>query len=806
MNINNFKSKVLPHLIAFVLFLIIALVYFSPYLNGKSLAQNDMVQTLGALKESSDFAKSSGEEILWSNSTFSGMPVWRGAGGNVLNYVNTFLNSIFPNPVLLCLFGFTGFYLLLHVLGLNVWLCFAGAVAYTFSTYNIISIEAGHINKVYDMMLMAPVIAGILLTYRKNMITGAALTIVALGLQIYYAHVQITYYLLIMVLFIVIAEFIYALKSNALKRFFIASAVLAACVVISVAPNLAKLWTMSEYSKATPRGGSELLAKKDQGTGLDKDYALSWSNGIIEPMTILIPSFYGGSSHEQLSTSSTTYKTMVNNGISKSQAKEYIESMPLYWGDQPFTSGPVYFGAIVCFLFVLGLVLVKGPLKWWIIPVTILSIMLSWGKNFEPLTDLFFHYVPLYNKFRSVTMILSIAEITFPLLGFVVLKKIMDSELSKEEIMKGLKIALGVTGGIALFFAILGGAFFDFNGASDAQMPTWIVESLKEDRASALRTDAFRSLFFIAATAGMIWAVTYDKLKQNVFYGLLALLILVDLWTVDKRYLNSKDFKNKEKFEETIFVPSQADNIILQDKDPYFRVFNVTTNPFADAITSYFHKSIGGYSAIKLGRYQDLIDAQLSKNNMAVLNMLNTKYFIVPDKQNNQPAVQRNPGALGNAWAVDSVRIVPNPDEELKALSNFDPSRTAIVDQRFEDYVKDLNLTIDSTASVVLEDYHPNHLTFKSTAQKDQLVVFSDVYYQPGWNAYIDGKPVDHIRVNYILRALKIPAGEHTILFKFEPKSYITGEKISRAGSWILVLSVLGLLGLQIVSTLKKKE
>jgi len=806
MNINNFKVKVLPHLLAFVIFLIIALVYFSPYLNGKSLAQNDMVQTLGALKESADFAKSSNEEILWSNSTFSGMPVWRGTGANVINYVNTFLNSFIPSPVLLCLFGFTGFYLLLHVFGLNVWLCFAGALAYTFSSYNLISIEAGHINKVYDMMLMAPVIAGIMLTYRKNMITGAALTIISLALQIYYGHVQITYYLLIMVLFIIIAEFVYALKGNNLKRFLIASIVLFFSAIISVAPNVAKLWTMSEYSKATPRGGSDLLAKKDQGTGLDKDYALSWSNGVAETMTILIPSFYGGSSNEQLSSSSETFKTMVNNGIAKGQAKEYIESMPLYWGDQPFTSGPVYFGAIVCFLFVLGLVLIKGPLKWWIIPVTILSIMLSWGKNFELLTDLFFSYVPLYNKFRSVTMILSVAEITFPLLGFVVLKKVLDSELSKEEIMKGLKIAFGVTGGLALFFAILGGAFFDFNGSSDSQLPAWLIDSLKEDRASALRVDAFRSLFFIAAAAGMIWAVINDKLKANIFYIILAVLILVDLWTVDKRYLNSKDFKNKEKFEETIFVPSPADDIIAQDKDPYFRVFNVTTNPFADAITSYFHKSVGGYSAIKLGRYQDLIDAQLSKNNMAVLNMLNTRYFIVPDKQTNQPMVQRNPGALGNAWAVDSVRIVPNPDEELKGLGNFDPARTAIVDKVFENYVKGLDLSIDSSASIVLKDYHPNHLTFESKSKKEQLVVFSDIYYQPGWNAYIDDKPVEHIRVNYILRALKIPAGEHTVSFKFEPKSYITGEKISRIGSWILVLSIVGLLGVQLSSSVKKKE
>lgn len=806
MQTNYFKENVLPHLLAFAAFLVIIFIYFSPVFSNKSLAQNDMVQTTGALKESIDFEKKTGEEILWSNSTFSGMPVWRGYGTNVFIKANTFINEIIPTPVLLCILGFLGFYILLHIYGVNYWLCFAGGLAYTFSSYNFISIEAGHINKVFDMMLMAPVLAGVILTYRKNMVLGAALTILFLSLQIFYSHVQINYYLLIMIIFIVIAEFIKLLKEKQLKRFFIASFVLAVCAIISIGPNFSRLWTMSEYSKATPRGGSDLQAKKSQGDGLDKDYALSWSNGVMETMTLFIPAFYGGSSHEPLSISSATYKTLIANGVDKRQAKEYIAGMPLYWGDQPFTSGPIYFGAIVCFLFVLGLVLIKGPIKWWIIPVTVLSIALSWGKNFEPLTDLFFEYVPLYNKFRSVTMILTMAEITFPLLGFIVLKKIFDGELSKDEILKGLKISLGITGGLALFFAIFGGAFFDFSSASDTQVPEWLSESLKEDRASNLRMDALRSLFFLVSTAAVIWLYINDKLKATICYLVISALVLIDLWSVDKRYLDNSDFRKKEKYEESIFVPTQADEIIQKDPDTYFRVFNVTANPFSDAITSYFHKSIGGYSAIKLARYQDLIDSSLSRNNMSVLNMLNAKYFIFPDKQTNQPMVQKNPGALGNAWFVDSVRIVPGPDEELNGLKNFDPSQTAIVDKKFEDYFKGLNLKKDSSATIELKEYHPNHLKFESETNSEQLAVFSDVYYQPGWNAYIDGKPVEHIRVNYILRALKIPAGKHEILFKFEPRSYIVGEKVSRIGSILFLVSIISLFGFQIVQIAKSNQ
>jgi hypothetical protein len=810
MKFNQFLKSALPHLIAVGVFLVILFIYFYPVLRGKALMQSDITQITGSLKEANDYQSKTGEEILWSNSGFGGMPVWRGYGKNFINYFHYFTSSILPNPILLCWLAFIGFYVLLKAFKLNNWLSFAGAAAYAFSSFTLISIEAGHINKVYDMALMAPVLGGIVMTYQGRYWLGAGVTALFLSLQIYYGHVQITYYLIILTLFFVIAQFIYSLKNKTLPSFIKASLIIVLVSGIAVAPNVSKLWTMSEYVKSTTRGGSELSTQQTEGGGLTKKYAFDWSYGKVETMTIFIPYFYGGSSHEDIGKSSHVYKTLISKGY-QNEAKDISRSAPLYWGDQPFTSGPVYFGAIVCFLFILGLFLVKGNSKWWILGATILSIMLSWGKNFEWLSYLFFDYIPLYNKFRSVTMVLSIAQISVPLLGFLALREIVNGKTSKDEILDALKKSTFITGGIALFFALFGSIVFDFISESDAenlkQLPEWLIEAIREDRASKLRLDSLRSLFFVVAAAGLIWALVKEKMPSLVFYLAMCFLILIDLSMVDKRYLNGDDFKVKKNYEKEVFAETSADEAILQDKDPDFRVYNTTQrNLTGDAITSYYHKSLGGYSAIKLRRYQDIIDSALYKNNMSVINMLNTKYFIVQDKETGSLSAQRNPGALGNAWFVDSYKLVKNADEEINAIQNFDPSKTAIIDERFKDQVQGKTFSKDSTGKIKLTSYHPNRLSYEYEASGDQLVVFSEIYYQPGWDAYIDGKLSPHFRANYILRAMVVPSGKHTIEFKFEPKSYIVGEKISLGGSVILILFLLLVFGREIWVSFKDTE
>lgn len=807
---NSFNKNILTHCLLIGIFFVIIYAYFFPVLTGKTLIQTDIIQGIGTIKEAETFQKKTGEEILWSNTSFSGMPVWRGFKTNVIDYFHLLLTKIFPVPVFICILSFIGFYLLLLAYEVNPWLSFAGALAYTFSSFNIISIEAGHINKVFDMALMAPVLAGIVLTFRKRYLYGIPLTILSVALQIFYGHVQITYYLLIIILFYTIGEFIFHLQNKTLKDFVKASLILVICAIIGIAPNISRLWTMSEYSKSTTRGGSELTSKQSKGQkeGLDKDYALSWSYGIMETTTLFIPSVYGGSSHEDLGTDSKTYKTMIRNNVPSSQAKEYIKSMPLYWGDQPFTSGPVYFGAVICFLSVFSFIIIQDRIKWWVLAVSVLAIMLSWGKNFLPLTDIFFNHIPLYNKFRSVTMILTIAQLTFPLLAIVGLQKIITGEITKDKALSGLKIAGIITGGFALFFALLGTSFFNFTSPEDSRYPEWLVDALIEDRKHSLQMSSLRTFVFVLLSATVIWMFIKDKIKATHVYIAFALIILVDLWSIDKKYLDKDDFKINKNLEKKVFALTKADETILKDTDPDYRVLNLSVNPFSDATTSYHHKSIGGYSAIKLGRYQELIESNLANDslpmNLAVLNMLNTRYIINADKTTNELFVQRNPEALGNAWFVDTVKVVKNADEELAGLRSFNPSTTALVDKRFEAQLKEIPLVSHPAGTIKLDSYHPNRLEYSSNSPSKGLAVFSEIYYNPGWDVFIDGKPAEHLRADYVLRAMVIPEGQHKIKFVFEPKSYYLGEKISLAGSILLVLSLVGSLGYSFY--LKRKE
>lgn len=792
-------KRFLPHFISILAFTCVLYVYYSPIISGKKLVQNDFTQAVGSLKEATSYSAQSSEEILWSNSMFSGMPVWRGYSSNVIKKFHIAITNFIPSPILLGLVGFIGFYILMLAMGGNCWIGFIGGAAFVFSSFNIISIEAGHINKVYDMALMAPVLAGIIFTYKGKYWIGAAVTAIFLSLHIFYGHYQITYYLIISVLFITGYFLFESIKQKKIKNFFRASIILLISVIVAVGPNISQIWTTKIYSKNTQREGSELSTKLENSKkGLDKDYTFAWSNGISEVFSIFIPYIHGGSSNEDLGQNSATYNALSENGVPKTEAKIFVKNVPLYWGDQPFTSGPIYFGAVVVFLFVLSFFLIKDNLKWWLLALSVLAIMLSWGKNLPFLSDFFYDNIPLYDKFRSVTMIMSIAQLTFPLMSGYVLIKIVNKEIELPELFRGMKWSLIICGGITLVFGLLGGVFFDFTADNDLQlkqqMPEWLMQAIYDDRATKLRSDAFRSLFFILAVSALLWSFVKEKITPQLFYIAISLLVLIDLTLVDRRYLNNESFKPANYMSNQVFVPASIDEAILQDKDPYYRVMNFAKSPFQDATTSYFHKSAGGYSAIKLGRYQDLIERQLSKNNMGVYNMLNIKYFIVPNPKTQEPIAQKNDEALGNSWFVEKYLFVKNADEEMKALDSINPKRIAYIDQKFSESIKDLNIINDSNASIKLTSYHPNRLTFNSHTASPQLAVFSDIYYQPGWNAYINKKMTPHVRANYVLRALVVPAGDNVIEFRFEPQHYFNTEKISLFGSIFLVLFVLGII------------
>lgn len=674
-----------------------------------------------------------------------------------------------------------GFYVCLLALGCNPWLSMLGALAFGLGSYNIIIIEAGHITKGWAMAMMAPILGGMLLAFRKNYVWGGILFTLALALQIYFNHIQITFYTMLIGIILGVVYLVYALKDKEIKSYLIGICVLLIGAVFAVGSNARHLIVNQEYMKYTMRGGSELTVTPEElykdgepksttaSNGLDKDYAFSWSYGKGETYTLLVPGAYGGGSGETVGTDSEFYKT-----FRQKQA-------PLYWGDQPFTSGPVYFGAIVVFLFVLGLFVVKGPERWWLLLATILGIMMAWGKNLMGFNSFLFDHLPLYNKFRTPSMSLVIANVTMVILGVLALKTIFDKEnpVDKKKLNLGLYISTGITAGFILLMMALSGNF-SFSGASDVQMAAqygnqWdmIKDVLVKDRKALFMADSWRSLILILVSAVFLWLYINQKIKQSgIIIGVLSCLVLFDLWGVDRRYLNDSNFVSEKRIK---LKPSQTDQILdqyaAQFKDEDYRVFDLSVNTFNDSYPSAFHHQIGGYSAAKLRRYQDIIDFYLSRHiNTGVLNMLNARYVVVPG-QNGQAQVQRNPEALGNAWFVNACQLVDDANAEILALNELNPADTAVIDKRFAEMVQGKNLERDSNSVITMvhqKPYNPDYLVYKTKTGKDQLAVFSEVYYDPDWRAYIDGKPADYFRANYILRAMVIPAGEHTIEFKNE--------------------------------------
>jgi hypothetical protein len=809
-------KKFIPYIAAIVVFLTITLVYFSPLFEGKRLQQHDIAMFKGMSKEITDFRAKTGEEPLWTNSMFGGMPAWQISvhyAGNLIKNIDKVLQLWLPSPAGLVFLYFIGFFVLMLVLGVDVWLGMIGAVAFALSSYFFIILGAGHNSKAHAIGYMAPVLAGIIWTYRGKYLKGAALFALALALEINAGHLQITYYLLILILVYGIYILIENIRGKTMMNFWKATGILIIAALLAVGTDTTRLWGTWEYGKYTMRGKPELTKEKAvKSGGLDKDYITAWSYGIGETWSLLIPDVKGGASG---------YLSANPKAMSKvpREYRKIIGQQNAYWGDQPGTAGPVYVGAIVVFLFILGLFILEDRLKWALLAATILAIMLSWGKNFMDFTNFFIDNIPGYNKFRAVSMILVIVELTIPVIAILALDKILRNPAIILQKQKAFLISFGLTGGIAFIFWLTPETFFNFlsqfeiqqfnmlKRSNDPAQITAFTDALKTARIAIFKADAIRSFLFIVAAAALIYLFAKGKVKKPWLIAGIALLIFIDLNFVNRRYLNDDNFVRAKKMERP-FEKTIADEYIFKDKSPDFRVLDITKNVFNDASTSYFHESIGGYHGAKLQRYQDLIDEYLYNeietvkkvfgnrpspgalddvlSKQQVINMLNTKYIIY--NPSAQPVLNRF--AFGNAWFVHDYKIVENADAEIAALSKNDLKEVAVVDKRFAVQIKGKKFPVDASATIKLKSYAPNHLVYDYNSKANQLVVFSEIYYDKGWKAFIDGKESPYFRADYILRAMVVPAGKHTVEFKFEPKVWKIGEKISLISSVLLLLFV----------------
>ncbi len=813
---NNWFNKNGIHLAIIAAFVVICFAYFSPVLSGKAPAQSDVIQSKAMQTEIMQYKDKDGKGPLWTNQMFGGMPayqIWVQYAYNGATYGIALITKALPNPVGTVLLLLVGAYFLFITLKVNPWLAAAGAIAFAFTTYNFVLIATGHSNKALAIGFFAPIIASILITLRGRYLLGASLTALFLALEIRANHIQMTYYLFLALLILIGIELYQAYKHKTLPALGKGIAYLATGVVLAIMINASLLWTTSEYAAETNRGKSNLTSvETDKKEGMSKEYAYGWSQGVGESFTFLIPNLYGGATgiDHLVKPESNLYKAVAADfsGGDPTQTTQIIQqlaqgfNMQEYWGEKPGTSGGYYFGAIVCFLYVFGLFIVRSRLKWWILSTTILFMLLSFGKNFPLVSDLFFDYFPLYNKFRAVESVLAVIGLMVPMLAFLAVKEAQETSMGQKELVKKLSWSAGITGGFALIVAVVPSLFFSFktnnhaeivqgltqalqNNASAAQK---LLNALVQDRMAIARADAFRAFLFIVIGYAIVWGFITKKMNAQLAFGLLAFAVLIDMWQVDRKYLNNKNFESKSTLA-TYFQPRDVDGFINSDKDPHYRVYDQSINTFSDASTSTFHKTIGGYHAAKLKRYDELIQNQFSKSvNQDVLDMLNAKYFITRDEQTGSYKMSRNSTALGNAWLVKSVQFVKNSDEEMKAISSFDPKLEAIVDESFKSLLDTTKLGAEPTAFIKMENYHPDHIEYSYSAPTDVIAVFSEVYYDKGWNMYVDGIKKPYFRADYVLRAAQLQAGNHKVEFKFEPQSYYLGEKISLAGTILLVL------------------
>ena len=816
----NAIKKLIPDMVAILVFAVISFAYFCPAVTeGRILSQHDSVAGIGAGQEGKEYLERTGERTRWTNSIFGGMPTYQMAPSydstDLLKGIENLYHLYLPTYVWYVFVMLLGFYILLRAFNFKVWMAGLGAIIWAFSSYFFIIIAAGHIWKFITLAYIPPTIAGMVLCYRGKYWLGGLVTALFVALQISSNHVQMSYYFLFVMLFMAIAYGVQAYQQKTLARFGKSTGVLVVAGLIGVCINLSNLYHTYEYSKESMRGKSELVKENSANqtsSGLERDYITQWSYGIGETFSLLVPNVKGGASVPLAANEKAMEKANPMYGSIYSQLGQY-------WGEQPGTSGPVYVGAFVVFLFVLGLFIVKGPMKWALLAATVLSILLSWGKNFMGFTDFFIDYVPMYNKFRAVSSILVIAEFTIPLLAMLALKEVVATPAIIKERKKDFLISFGLTGGLALLFAVLPKVFFpsyvstmEMNALqgipADQLVP--LLANLEEVRMSLFTSDAWRSFFIVLLGTGLVWAYGMGKLKKHVLIGALAVLCLVDMWSVNKRYLYDEQFV-EEQVQTQGFRQTETDKMILEDEALDYRVLNLVSNTFNENNTAYWHKSVGGYHAAKLRRYQEMIEEhisgemqglykavadaggdmeQLDPSAFPVLNMLNTRYFIFP-LQGGQTVPLANPFALGNAWFVDEVDYVNNANEEIEAIHGLDPTEKAIVDKKFESVVK--SLPSDSTATIELVAYEPNYLKYEVSSEKGGTVVFSEIYY-PGWKSTIDGQEVVHGRANYILRAMNVPAGQHVVEFRFDPTSLHVTENIA-----FVALGLLALLAIVVV-------
>ena len=827
MNISDISKKCLPDILAIAFFVLISVAYFFvPMTHGEVLGNGDNTAGKGLGRDLQEYTEKTGETSRWTNSVFSGMPTYQIAPSykstSVLTHVEQAYHLWLPQYVWYLFAYLLGFYILLRAFDFRQSLAALGSVIWAFSSYFLIIIAAGHIWKVMALAYLPPMIAGIVLSYRGKYMWGLVVTAIFTAFEINANHAQMTYYYLFIILFMVIAFLVNAIREKKMPQFVKASLVCVIAAVIGIAINASNLYHTWQYQKESMRGKSELVSKTDPknqtNSGLERDYITQWSYGIGETWTLLIPNAKGGAS-----------EPMINNAIVQEkgdpQYEQVYQSLGQYWGEQPGTSGPVYVGAFVLFLFILGLFIVKGPMKWALLAATILSILLSWGKNLMGFTDFFLDYIPMYAKFRTVASILVIAEFTIPLLAMMTLKKIVDDPDSIAKHMKYLWISLACTAGIALVFWMMPGIFFDFISSAEnqalSQIPADQLSPLKSNiislREAIFRADCMRSIIVILIGVVLLLLFKAKKLQGKYFVGCVIALCLIDMWAVDKRYLNDGMFQLKDDVDQPI-AKTQADNEILRDRGMDYRVVNMTTNTFNENNTSYYHKSIGGYHAAKLRRYNELIEHYIApemqnmnktlapqnlsegsdkmlevtdkNNNMPVLNMLNTKYLIV-SPQGQQPIAVRNKSAMGNAWFVNKVDYVDNANEEMDGIGKIDLHHEAVADKKFEQFLGK-SAQNDSTATATLVGYEPNNLTYDVNSKNGGVVVFSEIYY-PEWTATVDGQPTEVGRVNYVLRAVNVKPGKHKVVLDFHPKSVSVTETISYIASVILLLAIIGI-------------
>ncbi len=793
----NLIKKLFPHALALVGFILISCIYFYPVLQGKKIFQSDIVQYTGMAKEQNDFRASQNVEPYWTNAAFGGMPTYQLGANYPHEYISNLDHMLrfLPRPADYLFLYFIGFYILLLVLKIDPLQAFFGALAFGFSTYLIIILGVGHNAKAHAIAYMPLVIAGIILVYKKRYVLGGILTMLAAALEINANHFQMTYYLLLLLL-VISCFFIYQFIKD--KEYLTIAKVLGVFVVagiLAIGVNATNLLATSEYAKYSTRDKSELNFNAD-GTknttknAMSNDYITEYSYGIVESLNLIAPRIFGGSNSENVGTDGAMYEFILSQNVPEDQAKDFVSAMPTYWGDQPIVAAPAYIGAVVFFLCMMALFVVNRRIKYAFLIAALLSLLLSWGKNFPALTDFCIDFVPMYNKFRAVSSIQVILELCAPVLAILGLHYFIKADKTKQWKVLWQSSAIGL-GILALLFIFKGS--FDFSGGSDSYFKEsygpQFLDALKSDRKTMFSADLLRSGFFIIVVAGMFWLYTKERLAKNTTIILVGLLMVADLFFMDKNYVNSSDFVSAREVD-VPFQITEADDLILQDTTNY-RVFEVDGN-LSSARASYFHKSIGGYHAAKPRRMQQLFDYQIAKNNIEILDMLNVKYVIQTDKEGKEIPTQ-NPMHNGNAWFINNVKWVSNADEEMKALDSLPTKNVAVINKK--EFGSILNKSVflkDSLATITLQKYKSNDLKYSSNNSNDGLAIFSEMYYAEGWNAYIDGQKTPHLRADYVLRALPIPAGAHTIEFKFEPQVVKTGSTISLASSLGMVLFIVG--------------